>query len=310
MSDERHDRLLRWYPEAWRDRYGDELLAMVEDVSGGQRPHRALRWSLFVSGLREHLRASRAFGADVSPSERLRGGAALVLVAWAIMLPAGFSFAKVAEHWSVAVPSAARPLPRAAMDLAQLMAVVGGVVVVAIAVSLTPGVLSALRRGGLSRLRIPGVFASALSVSWVVMSVHAVLVAHQLTEAQRNGASRSYTTLVLCWGALTVVTVAAWTWVALGLERVLPATALLVWAEGLGAQVLTAVIGLITLAAVGWWASVASAAPWFLQGQATGSAASPWTWRLGLTALAMACACALALLGTVRVSRGRRALQA
>jgi hypothetical protein len=30
--------LLRWYPRAWRQRYGDEFLALVEDGLDGQRP--------------------------------------------------------------------------------------------------------------------------------------------------------------------------------------------------------------------------------------------------------------------------------
>ena len=31
-------KLLRWYPRAWRERYGDEFLAMVEDSLDGERP--------------------------------------------------------------------------------------------------------------------------------------------------------------------------------------------------------------------------------------------------------------------------------
>jgi hypothetical protein len=39
-------RLLRWYPRAWRERYGDEFLATVEDISGGGPPTARLRLSV------------------------------------------------------------------------------------------------------------------------------------------------------------------------------------------------------------------------------------------------------------------------
>jgi hypothetical protein len=32
------DGLLRWYPRAWRERYGEEFLAVVEDTLDGSRP--------------------------------------------------------------------------------------------------------------------------------------------------------------------------------------------------------------------------------------------------------------------------------
>jgi hypothetical protein len=31
-------KLLRWYPRGWRERYGEEFLAMIEDSLGGRRP--------------------------------------------------------------------------------------------------------------------------------------------------------------------------------------------------------------------------------------------------------------------------------
>ncbi len=36
-------KLLRWYPRAWRERYGEEFLAMVEDSLAGGRPTWRLR---------------------------------------------------------------------------------------------------------------------------------------------------------------------------------------------------------------------------------------------------------------------------
>ena len=50
-------RLLRWYPRAWRQRYGEEFLAMVEDGLDGQRPTWRLTVSVAWAGLRERGRA-------------------------------------------------------------------------------------------------------------------------------------------------------------------------------------------------------------------------------------------------------------
>ncbi len=49
--------LLRWYPRAWRQRYGEEFLAMVEDGLDGQRPTWPLTVSVAWAGLRERGRA-------------------------------------------------------------------------------------------------------------------------------------------------------------------------------------------------------------------------------------------------------------
>jgi hypothetical protein len=59
-GDPRLGRLLRWYPRAWRDRYGKEFLAMVEDTLDGGRPGWRLRLGVIRAGLRE--RSPRPFG--------------------------------------------------------------------------------------------------------------------------------------------------------------------------------------------------------------------------------------------------------
>ncbi len=63
-------KLLRWYPRAWRDRYGEEFLAMVEDSLDGERPGRRLRLSVAWAGLRE--RGHRVRLASQPVSRRVR----------------------------------------------------------------------------------------------------------------------------------------------------------------------------------------------------------------------------------------------
>jgi hypothetical protein len=58
----RHGQLLRWYPRAWRERYGEEFLALVEDTLAGDRPGWRLRLAVAWSGLRERGHAARLAG--------------------------------------------------------------------------------------------------------------------------------------------------------------------------------------------------------------------------------------------------------
>jgi hypothetical protein len=51
-------KLLRWYPRTWRERYGEEFLAMVEDSLGGRRPGWRLRLNVARAGLREQAIAA------------------------------------------------------------------------------------------------------------------------------------------------------------------------------------------------------------------------------------------------------------
>ena len=51
--------LLRWYPRAWRERYGGELAALIQDNLDEGRPAWRLRLSVIGGGLRERFRQAR-----------------------------------------------------------------------------------------------------------------------------------------------------------------------------------------------------------------------------------------------------------
>jgi hypothetical protein len=58
-----HDarRVLRWYPAAWRRRYGEELIAMLDDTHGDVGLPRPARTSLVRSGLVQRVRLLRKY---------------------------------------------------------------------------------------------------------------------------------------------------------------------------------------------------------------------------------------------------------
>jgi hypothetical protein len=165
MQPGEEKRLLRWYPEPWRRRYGDELVALVEDTLGAHSPGRRLRWSLAMHGLRERTRHNRVIGAAADREERIRGGAALVLWGWALLLPAGFSFAKLIEHWDAATPSSDRTVPSVAVGAAQAFAVVGAVAILVAAAVAATGLARSLRHGAWSRLRRSVAVAGGLAAA-------------------------------------------------------------------------------------------------------------------------------------------------
>jgi hypothetical protein len=86
-------KLLRWYPRVWRERYGEEFLAMVEDSLDGRRPGWRLRLSVVWAGLRERGHRVRLAGQRAAPPV-LRGLTATAVFA---MIPLSLILASATE---------------------------------------------------------------------------------------------------------------------------------------------------------------------------------------------------------------------
>ena len=72
--------ILRWYPAAWRRRYGEELIAMLDDTYGNDKLPRRVRMSLLRSGLIERIRLLRKY------SSTYVGYSIACAVVWAVIL--------------------------------------------------------------------------------------------------------------------------------------------------------------------------------------------------------------------------------
>jgi hypothetical protein len=131
MRERRSDpgRVLRWYPSAWRERYGDELGALIEDQLAGRPPSMRLRMQLAYAGLRERAHEAWSVAPSGAPTERARSGILLVLGSWAAFVVAGTSFAKFAEHYPGALSPPDRVLPSDAFDVVAAAAAIGGAMV-------------------------------------------------------------------------------------------------------------------------------------------------------------------------------------
>jgi hypothetical protein len=72
--------ILRWYPAAWRRRYGEELIAMLDDTHGNDKLPRRVRMSLVRSGLKERIRRLRKH------SRTYLGYSIACAIVWAVIL--------------------------------------------------------------------------------------------------------------------------------------------------------------------------------------------------------------------------------
>jgi hypothetical protein len=82
-------KLLRWHPVQWRERYGDELVALMEDSLHDRRPSLQLRVTTVWSGLREHGYQTGLIRDQRSAAVRLRAGSLLILSSWTAFMLAG-----------------------------------------------------------------------------------------------------------------------------------------------------------------------------------------------------------------------------
>ncbi|MGH9018344.1 MAG: hypothetical protein ACRDY1_11405 [Acidimicrobiales bacterium] len=284
---------LRWYPPSWRQRYGDELVAFMEDTYGqGRVPWRS-RLGLIGGGLVERRRQTFGTGSD-DPGTRLRGGALLVLAAWAPFIVAGIIFAKFSEHWTGTVPLDARTVPTVSYDAVVGAAVVGAGVVALGAVLALPAFLRFLAGGGWARLRRPVLGAGGVTLITAAYGAALTAWAHGLTDGQRNGGSWSYSVGFMIGALLVVLTVIAWTAVAVTAAAAVDLRATVLRVEGSLALVLTVVMVGVLAGIVSWWADLAASARGFLVG-------SPHAWPLP-PALVVAGACMA--FGAVIAGRG------
>ncbi len=297
-------RLLRWYPGAWRERYGDELVVLMRDDLNGRGPSWGYRRRVAVSGLRERATQSGLAGRSVEPAQRRRVGSLVILVSWFVMVLAGASYEKVSEHSIAALPNASRAGAQTAYDVVVALGVVGIVLVLAGAFAALPSLRRFLAAGGWASLRRHvwrGVALGLLSVAGVVAIAS---WAHGLTPYERNGGNGVYSAAFVVIALLAAATLGQWTAVAVAAGRRLALTDRILRVETGLALALGGVILAISVSASAWWILMARRAPSFLTGS-PGDTASIVTPSFVVTLGLMAIAVATATVGVTRVMGAR-----
>jgi hypothetical protein len=283
--------LLWAYPPAWRERYGDELVSLLEaDSDGGSVPLR-VKLDVIGAGLVQRLRSSGLVGDELPPEGRIRAGVLLVLSSWAAFVVAGLAFAKTSEHWQAVTPETDRGVANAAFSGVLLGAELGTLAVLLGTALVARPLVAFLRAGGwekIQRFVLRAIGASGLTG---VVLAGVVTWAHQLTNAQRNGGDWLYTVAFLVVVAGTVASIVLWTQVAVVTARQLALTRASLRRETFLAATTTLTMAVMTVASTIWWTSVYSALPV----------------RMVVVTLVMLAATALAGTGTLRSVRALRA---
>ena len=306
MSDRRCARPLRWYPPEWRTRYGDEMVALLEDSYGSADDvpigHRL---GLARAGLSERARAAGLTGSSRGPAARLRAGSVLVLSGWALFLVAMAVFGKVTDNWYNDSPVAGRWVASSGYNTVTVVGAIGCLVVFAAALLVLPAFIRLVRAGGWRDVR--GAVQRALGAGVVAagLLVAAVSWAHHLSTHDRNGGKPVYGAFFLLVSAATILAIVLATAAAAAVARRVELshrTLRVLAGTALGLAVLM-VLG--TAGFVAWWASESTHAPGVLlnglgNGVPYSSATVPPT-LLG-AGLAMADGLALAAWGAVRIA--------
>jgi hypothetical protein len=163
---QRLGRLLRWYPRAWRERYGGEFLALVEDTLDGRRPGWRLRLAVAWSGLRERGRQARPAGGQVLPG-LARG---LAADSGSAFIVAGYLLAILPNELGA---SPARPAGLG-LDVLTALIALAGLALLAGGLAMLPALVRLMRASGRPRIRVEASWAAAATatagagLAWII----------------------------------------------------------------------------------------------------------------------------------------------
>jgi hypothetical protein len=295
------DPRLRWYPKAWRARYGDELIALLDDEYNCNLPVK-VRLGLVTSGLEQRTRQSGLIGDSLPAVDRVRAGALVILAAWTAFVIAGASFAKFSEHFDEALPhnAGAHQLPDLAFTVLQSVAGIASVLVLTGALLAAPAFVRFLRTEGWASVRGHYLRALACTALTVVVTVLLFIWARHLTSPQRNGGLHWYGGLFLIWALLIALTLALWTVAAIATAKRIELSRTILNVEATLAVVIAGAMLVMSVAIAVWWGAMAKDASAFLRASPAGTPGSPWdVWLIATIAL-MVLALTTAAAGVVR----------
>src|SRR5436190_12931222 len=195
------NRLVRLYPAAWRERYGDQLDWLVTEMNDSGSSSWRMRTDLVRGALRERLRAA-GLGGTGSPADETRGGVLLVMAAWTLFVLAGAAIQKLYEHWQSAVPGSGHGRATVAFDTLVVTAIGASALVVLGLALAVPAALRHLDAHGLNGLRRHLLAAGTLTLVAVLATVGLAIWAHNLTPSDRGGDDAGYVGAFLVWAAI------------------------------------------------------------------------------------------------------------
>lgn len=289
--------LLRLYPQAWRRRYGPEMLALLEDDPPGVRG----LCSLVIGAADAHLRPRAQWRGALAPQVRARLSLAGLFCCWIALSLAGGAFAKETEEPSYAAAERHHVLLAVSRHAIIAAAAIGAA---AIAIGGLPLLWRALRSAASDRRMAAWVLAPpvALLLFAGVTRLLVALAPAQQAQPSVAGTAGELAILLPFWAAGLLCALCC----ALAPHQVLavlPLTRRAIRRAALAGRVLAGAMLTITAALVLYDVALATSVP----GLAASSGGPIWP----STALTLAAACALGAvataLGLVAASRASRA---
>ena len=265
MTAEAYERLMRWYPPQWRERYGDEMAALLEDsyVSAAEVPPRQ-RVSLACSGLGERARSAGLVGWSAEPDARARAGSLLVLCGWAFYIVAGAMFAKLTDRWSAQSSHGSHWVATGSFSAVAVAGVVGCLIVLLAAAMVVPAFVRLLTAGRWHEVARPVVVSISSAVVALGLFGYLVARAHGMSAHDRHGYSALYSALFMLVGATVFLAIGCATGAAVAVARRLDLSRPLVLTLGVMAVGLVGLMALAWISLVIWWATEATHSIGFL----------------------------------------------
>ena len=251
-------RLLRWYPRAWRERYGEELLALIQDTLDEGRPTWRLRLGVIWGGLREQVH--QAVRAGKAAAKGTSSG-------WLTAVIAGMALGNLPWNLKAPLPPARAWQKTAAFDVLAGAFAVTGVVVLAGGLVAAPAFIAFLREGGWPKIRRRVAWAAGATVAAGAGLAGLFLGERSMSSAQVNhswtfGAGVAATTVAL------VTASGLWACAATATAKHLKlATRARAAQPLLGAVTLTAALAIVPANLI-WLAATQSSLPWLVVGVA------------------------------------------
>ncbi|HEY1825919.1 MAG TPA: hypothetical protein VGG21_08180 [Acidimicrobiales bacterium] len=301
MRRNHQQQLLRWYPHSWRERYGDEFLALVHDELGEKTPTFRYQIACARAGLHQRLRAGELFARGTDPAVQLRSATLLVLSMWTLFVLGGLSLQKTSEHFARALPRGARPSGQDAFNAVEIFAIASLAAVVVGVVATLPAIFRFLRSGGWLDVRSRArwsFFASGVTAGVVAL---VSLWAHHLSEFQRNGGDGLYSAAFAALALLVALTLVLWTSTAVAIAKRLGLSRSIVKLESALSVAVVVCMAAVTICTGWWWTELATHASWFLTGAPSGSTSSAISATMVVTVSVMSMAVLCASLGAARI---------
>lgn len=182
---------LALYPFAFRRRYGDEMLALVEDSAAGPRTtFDLLRGALFA-----HARPATGIATALSSEDRLRATASGVLMCWIAFAAAGFGFYKTTEDHPFSKVGDAHLAIGGTHVVIQILAVFASIAVVAGALPLVVAALRQSRRARAVR-KATGLAVGSVAL-FAIATMALVVLAHSARSISHTAAGVAFAAWIL-----------------------------------------------------------------------------------------------------------------